>query len=194
VPKVSDEYLTARRRQILDAAARCFARDGFHRASMTDLVRESGISAGLFYRYFPSKDDIITAIVTEWQDHRQALVTEPSTDFARPYLDVLRSVGHPGALEDLRLGVQVWAEAVRNPQIHTLVRRGVDGPRQATHDLIRQAQHDGVLPADLDPDAFVRILIAIYQGAMLQTVLDPAMDHETFVRTVASILNHLGRD
>ena len=52
MPKVSEEHRAARRRQILDAAARCFARDGFHRTSMQDIVRESGISAGLVYRYF----------------------------------------------------------------------------------------------------------------------------------------------
>jgi len=43
VPKVSDAHLAARRRQILDAAARCFARDGFHRTSMQDIVGASGI-------------------------------------------------------------------------------------------------------------------------------------------------------
>jgi AcrR family transcriptional regulator len=79
VPKVSDEHKAARRRQILGAAARCFARNGFHRTSMQDIVRESGISAGLVYRYFAGKDDMITAIVTEWHDRRQAVLTAAPT-------------------------------------------------------------------------------------------------------------------
>jgi len=55
MPKVSDAHLAARRDQILAATARCFGRDGFHRTSMQDIVRESGISAGLVYRYFAGK-------------------------------------------------------------------------------------------------------------------------------------------
>jgi AcrR family transcriptional regulator len=70
MPKVSDAYLAARRRQILEAAAACFACDGFHRTSIQDTVRESEISAGLVYRYFADKEDIITAIVTEWHANR----------------------------------------------------------------------------------------------------------------------------
>ncbi|TML76063.1 MAG: helix-turn-helix transcriptional regulator, partial [Actinobacteria bacterium] len=37
MPRVSDEHLDARRRQIIDAAIVCFARDGFHRATMQDV-------------------------------------------------------------------------------------------------------------------------------------------------------------
>src|SRR5437764_14430124 len=62
MPRVSDEHLDARRRQIIDAAIVCFARDGFHRATMQDVCREAHLSAGAIYRYFSSKDAIIEAI------------------------------------------------------------------------------------------------------------------------------------
>jgi AcrR family transcriptional regulator len=192
VPKVSGDYLRARRRQILDAAATCFAREGFHRTSMQDIVRESGISAGLVYRYFAGKDDMIVAIVTEWHEQRQALI-ESDQAATTTYLDLLRSLGTAQARDGLRLGVQVWAEAVRTPQIRDLVRAGVDGPRATVADMIRQAQGGGELPADLDPDGLARILVAIYQGLMLQTVWDDTVDNAAFVRTVASILNTLTR-
>ena len=41
MPKVLPEYLETRRREILDAAAACFARDGFHQASMQDICIEA---------------------------------------------------------------------------------------------------------------------------------------------------------
>ena len=44
--RVSQEHLDARRRQILEGAARCFARDGFHSTTMQDILRETGLSAG----------------------------------------------------------------------------------------------------------------------------------------------------
>ena len=40
----------------------CFARSGFHKASMQDICAEAGMSAGNLYRYFRSKEAIIAAI------------------------------------------------------------------------------------------------------------------------------------
>src|SRR5690242_15568423 len=51
-----------RRTEILDAAERCFARAGFHQASMQDICSEAGMSPGNLYRYFPSKEALIAGI------------------------------------------------------------------------------------------------------------------------------------
>jgi TetR/AcrR family transcriptional regulator, transcriptional repressor of aconitase len=187
MPKVSEAHLAARRNQILAAAARCFSRDGFHRTSMQDIVRESGISAGLVYRYFAGKDDMIVAIVTEWHDTRRTLLDVAPGDpgelggLAASYFGLLRSIGEPANRDNLRLGIQVWAEAVRSPQIRELVRRGVDVPRTNAAGLLRGS-------TELDPDALARILIAIYQGLMVQTAWDDTVDNTAFVDTLASIL------
>jgi len=184
VPKVSDAHLAARRRQILDAAAACFARDGFHRTSMQDIVRESGISAGLVYRYFEGKDDVIAAIVTEWHDQRQVFATGTVDSRVAAYLDYLRSAGDPAAAARLRLGVQIWAEAVRNPRIRELARRNVDDPRTA----VAAALAGVPLAAGIDPGALARVLISIYQGLQLQTTWDETLDNEAYVSTVAAVL------
>src|SRR5436190_19425266 len=51
-----------RRTQILDAALVCFAKRGFHQASMHDISAEAGISVGLIYRYFQNKEAVIAAM------------------------------------------------------------------------------------------------------------------------------------
>jgi len=51
-----------RRSQILDAALACFAKHGFHQASMHDISAEAGISVGLIYRYFENKEAVISAM------------------------------------------------------------------------------------------------------------------------------------
>jgi len=51
-----------RRSQILDAALVCFAKRGFHQASMHDISAEAGISVGLIYRYFENKEAVISAM------------------------------------------------------------------------------------------------------------------------------------
>ena len=55
MPRVSREYLDRRRDEIAAAALRCFAREGFHRTTMQDIVAESGLSPGALYRYFAAK-------------------------------------------------------------------------------------------------------------------------------------------
>ncbi|WP_238013862.1 helix-turn-helix domain-containing protein [Dactylosporangium sp. AC04546] len=177
MPKVDDAHLAARRRQILDAAAACFAREGFHRTSVQDIVRESGVSAGLVYRYFTGKEDMIAAIVAEWQERRVARL---GADPIAGYLDVLRSVADPANREEQRLGVQVWAESIRSERIRTQAREGVDTPR-------RLAAEAGL------PDALARVLISVWQGLLLQTLWDEDLDIESYVEVVEQLLEPVTR-
>src|SRR5580765_1016598 len=63
-----------RRRQILRAAMTCFARRGFHPTTMHDISAEAQISVGLIYRYFSSKDAVITFMAREHlEDMKQIL-------------------------------------------------------------------------------------------------------------------------
>ncbi len=54
-----------RRRQILDAAIRVFARQGFHACRVSDIAREAGVAYGLVYHYFNSKEQVLNALFTE---------------------------------------------------------------------------------------------------------------------------------
>ena len=76
MPRVSDDHLAARRQQIVSAALRCFARDGFHATSVRDVVRESGLSAGAVYSYFPSKEELVAAAVEPILDQLTAALDD----------------------------------------------------------------------------------------------------------------------
>ena len=54
-----------KRRMILDAAIRVFAREGFHRCRVSDIAREANVAYGLVYHYFRSKDEILDTIFSE---------------------------------------------------------------------------------------------------------------------------------
>lgn len=54
-----------KRRQILDAAVRVFARQGFHATRVADIADEAGVAYGLVYHYFRSKDDVLNELFTE---------------------------------------------------------------------------------------------------------------------------------
>src|SRR6266516_1086023 len=66
MPKTSEAAKEARRTQILDAAVRCFARTGYYATTIEDVVRETGLSRGALYLYFPSKEALYLAISERW--------------------------------------------------------------------------------------------------------------------------------
>jgi TetR/AcrR family transcriptional regulator, transcriptional repressor of aconitase len=65
MPKVSEEHKVMRREQILDAARRCFARYGYEGATVARLERETGLSRGAIFNYYPSKDAIFVELALE---------------------------------------------------------------------------------------------------------------------------------
>lgn len=58
-----------RERRILDAALVVFSQKGFVSASMDDIAAEAGLTKPTLYQYFPSKDELFTAMMTEERDH-----------------------------------------------------------------------------------------------------------------------------
>jgi AcrR family transcriptional regulator len=56
---------TDKRRLILDAAVRVFAREGYHTSRVGDIAEEAGIAHGLLYHYFPSKDEVLATVFRE---------------------------------------------------------------------------------------------------------------------------------
>ena len=61
----NEQIRTQRREEILRVATPVFARKGFAGTRIADLAEASGMSQGLLYRYFASKDEVFTAIVAE---------------------------------------------------------------------------------------------------------------------------------
>src|SRR3954447_1755451 len=62
------ERVTDRRRELLDAAVRVFARKGFRAARVGDIAEEAGVAHGLLYHYFRSKEEVLETIFREtWQ-------------------------------------------------------------------------------------------------------------------------------
>jgi AcrR family transcriptional regulator len=197
MPKVSEEHLEARRKQVVDAAIVCFARDGFHRATMQDICREARLSPGAIYRYFSGKDQIVEAIADE--RHAQEAGFLQSAHEPGGGVEGLRAVGRaffssladPDERRRRQLGVQVWAEALRNPVVHQLVMRGIDRPREVIAGLVHEAQRRGELGPGLDPDAVGRVMVALFQGFVLQQAWDERADVAAYLETVEAMVDAL---
>ena len=199
MPRVSEAHLAARRRQILDAARVCFARAGFHRATMHDVVREAGLSAGAVYRYFRGKQELIAALARERHLRERAALAEASRhgDTAAALGALIRaflgSLGEPREREDRRLGVQLWAEALRDPKLRRVVRAGALEPRRRLALLLRRAKRRGELPAELDSEAAARLAIAVFHGIVLQQAWEPELDVEALAAALEAAARALVR-
>jgi len=80
-----------KRRQLLDAAVRVFARKGFHASRVGDIAEEAGVAHGLLYHYFTSKDQVLEAVFHEnWNVLLARIASVEETD--EPAADQLRHI------------------------------------------------------------------------------------------------------
>ena len=130
MPKVTDDHRKAQEERFVDAARRCFTRSGVERTSMDDIRTEAGVSAGLMYRYFGSKDEMIRAAITGSLAEFETLIvqagsagkaTTPS-GYLRLLLEDLRRFRHPSPGVDLfKLAIQGWAHAQAQAKAHDVI-------------------------------------------------------------------------
>jgi AcrR family transcriptional regulator len=181
--RVSQEHLDARRRQILDGAALCFARNGFHATSMQDVLKEVDLSAGAVYRYFSGKDELIAAIVNEVLGEIQDAFDRAARESPPPPPDVLigmvfrRVLGTKptlgGSGESLypRLMVQVWAETLRNPELAAALSGGFAKVLAQWVKIVEGYQDAGMMRDDIPAVSIARTMVAVAQGFAAQYAL-----------------------
>jgi AcrR family transcriptional regulator len=193
MPKVTDAHLEARRQQILDAATECFARKGFHRSTMHDICQMAELSPGAVYRYFQSKDEIIEAMEEQGRQHSAAVIDAVTSERTET-LDVLEGLVDVffSKLEDVRdcaVHIELWAEALSNPKIKQTVVRIDESIRNAfIQRIVSAAQHRGEINAALDPDAVARVMMAFWDGLVLQKTLDPEVDIWKYVAVMKAMI------
>jgi AcrR family transcriptional regulator len=194
MPKVSPQHAQAQKKIILQAAVRCFAEQGFHPTTMRDVLRESGMSAGALYLYFKSKEDLIEAIAENRHLHERRWITEAleQTDLAAGMRLLLtlfgKALADRAARLERRLSVQLWAEALRDEKVRRHILAGVHMPADLLTRLFQAARKRGEFPRSLDPRAAARILIALFQGMVLQIAWEPGVPVDRCLKVVDSML------
>jgi AcrR family transcriptional regulator len=194
MPRVTQEHLDSRRRQILDAARTCFIENGFHATSMQDILKASRLSAGAVYRYFPSKESIVAAIADESLaeltaaiDAMTAIEPPPPLEVAAERLTrmVLRLEKERGFA---RILVQLWGESMRNPQVKEQIMAIITAARERFSQLVLAHQRAGTLDPDIPAEDITATLASLFPGFVLQHVLVGDVRPETFRNGVRAIV------
>lgn len=182
-----------RREQILDAAAEVFAARGIHQSRVDDIATASGVSKGTIYWYFPSKDEIVVALVDAFyaQAHSGlvALHDQPGTvaERLRQYLSSYAQliVEHQHLAP---LATEFYALAPRQHRIRDFLERYYERWTEAAVTLLEQGNRSGELQV---PDTWsaARTFVELFDGAFLVwTLTSDALDLNERMQTAFDLL------
>ena len=190
MPKVLPEYLELRRQQILDAAAACFGRRGFHQTTMQDICTEADLSPGAVYRYFTSKEAIIQAMCSRGHNEDAELIHGAmQLDGTLDIFDELIRIFFAG-VEDRELCVmmiELSSEARHNQFIAESLRESQEQVLEPLRGFVARAQARGEIDPGLDTAAVANVMLGVYQGLVLQKLQTPDMDVEGYSRVVTAL-------
>ena len=171
-----------RRRDILDAAAALFKRDGFAAASIEQIAERAELSAGTVYNYFPSKGDLLLALVAlDGQEVRvagAALVARPPADPVKAVCRLLEIyVDHSLVHLDKRLWRQMMANALyfAGTSLGAGYRELDRRLAEQVSDLCRALQSGRRIPRRIDCDDAGQVLFFVCNSLFMEFVADDAM-------------------
>jgi TetR/AcrR family transcriptional repressor of uid operon len=165
-----------RHTQILDAALVCFAKRGFHQASMHDISAEAGISVGLIYRYFENKDAVISAMADRHKREIHEVLKRAQQ--APTLLESLEILFTAHCCEDApqlvsAFVVDLYAEASRNQRVADLVRDVLQTAMNGVTDLIARSPEAESAAHGLKPREQAELIFAVSRGMLMRDVLQP---------------------
>jgi AcrR family transcriptional regulator len=163
--------------QILEAAMVCFAKHGFHQASMHHISAEAGISVGLIYRYFANKEAVIAAMADRHKKQIQDVLERARRALSlRESLEILFTAHccENSPKVQSAFVVDLYAEASRNPQIADLVRDVLQTAMDGVTDLIARSPEakDGATHG-LESYEMAELIFAVARGMLMRDVLQP---------------------
>jgi AcrR family transcriptional regulator len=172
-----------KRRQILDAAVRVFARQGFHSTRVSDIADEAGVAYGLVYHYFKSKDEVLNELFRERWSLLIAAIDEADREGGSPREKLEASAGfivdsyrHDPELMKVII-VEVTRAANSFGRTHLAeIRRAYDSIAK----IVADGQEAGVFRRDIDPTfasmAFYGAIEQLLSGWIFEVI--PAADSD----------------
>jgi AcrR family transcriptional regulator len=168
-----------KRDQIIDAATKLFAQHGFHGTGMRDLCESVSLSAGAFYRYFRSKEEIITTLIDRdrartkhWFDEVPETLSlmDALTMLARTVVESIEKA------EYLPIWTEIQAEAARNPKVRALVLAHSLEAEERFRQLIEQAVQKRSIASDVVAKDAARLILLHFDGLMVRRSYDLEFD------------------
>ena len=176
---VPSERAERSRQAILDVACRRFHERGYAGTSLNEIIRGSGLTKGGFYFHFPSKEALAVAVVRDSYERWGQWATETAMAESRA-IDRLFAIPRAlAALEARERGLSSQRRLVEELSRDPNLKAEVSGPIRAqiaiAADLIRQAQAEGDVRPEVDPQATAELAFGAFTG--LEILTEELGDH-----------------
>ncbi len=187
------DHKQEQRKRILDAAMVCFGRDGFHGASMQKICAEAGMSPGALYRYFPSKESIIAAIVESERSERLGMfdMITKAPSVLGALAACLGELLSGRNMATARLGPEIMAEAIRNEDL----RNTMAACEAETSVLLAEALATAVKQGEIDPALDLETICIVIQligdGVILHHQLHPEWKLEARMPAIEAMVRRM---
>lgn len=197
MPRVNQSYLDARRREILAAAYRCFARDGFQATTMQDVAEEIGLSVGALYRYFDGKHVLVEALAAwgrrQKRDLLRDLTAAAGTAEVADLFVRLAGALPPSAEGDstVRFDVRIWGEALGQPDLESVVRESLADFQRLIAEHVEDLQREGRMRTDVEAETVAHVMVSLLTGLELQLAFDSSLDRKDYITAVGMLLGGL---
>lgn len=173
--KRSDE----RKKLIVDTAKNCFGQHGFHGTSMSELLIQTGLSAGQLYRYFPGKDililEVVRSIAKEWREFLSARLSQDTA--LHELLDVNSAFWAGWNQCEHSLLLESYSEASRNEDVRRILKD--EEEKTIIYLVKRNAKNEEESVFNRER---VKLLLTIIDGFICRVVYDIDLEPQELAR------------
>ena len=166
MPRVSEDRLDARRRQILDAARGCFARLGYESATVRRLEEATGLSRGAIFHHFADKESLFLALAQE--DSRRMAQVVAQNGLVQVMRDVVDGCGALGSAEWVGTRLEVARRLRTDPGFRSRWAEQAAELSAATQDRLARQRDAGKVRDDVPLEVL---------GGYLELVLEGVLTH-----------------
>lgn len=183
MPKISDAQRAAARQRLIDATVAVAERDGVEGLTTRAIVAEAGVSAGMFYGHFDSKEALLAAVVDAKVDEFTTLVAA-ELEMGSPVEGVVRALMTELVfLRDLR-ALAVFRSASGTDDALATQRRINQRIVEAFEPILATAVESGLVRSDIDPPAVVELIDLLIEGLNRRRAIDGFVTSDERLSTV----------
>ncbi|MFW9831435.1 MAG: TetR/AcrR family transcriptional regulator, partial [Candidatus Thorarchaeota archaeon] len=173
MPRVLQDYKLRAKKRIIAAAITVFAKKGYHKAKMTDIAKELGVSKGTLYQYFKSKENLFQAVVQipleKVEEEPLSVLLESSNLLditTNTFYDKLWSTplffSEPSWPPSLMF--EIVSEASRNPDLANSLQRRYEEALSHLQTYFEDQKEKGIIRQDVNTYHLAMGLIALSDG------------------------------
>ena len=191
MPRIAVEAREERRQELIDAAWRCVAREGYHNLTIDAVCAEANLSKGAFYTYFKQKLDLLIALLDEDAASLEALIADlgeahgSGIERIRRYLRAVLERGEDRAVVQMR--ADLWAEVRDDAEVQRRFADAIRARRKLLVRWISSASASGEM-VEIPANAFASILLALADGLMLHNSIEPGAFRWANIRAAIDVL------